>query len=75
MIGDSCERDCTGAKALGMRTALKLNGLYDGPPCADADDTIHDLAELLTLPVFGDRRHPAAAESPTPHEDANAERY
>jgi HAD superfamily hydrolase (TIGR01509 family) len=75
MVGDSCERDCAGAKALGMRAVLKLNGLYDGPPCAHADYTIHDLAELLTLPVFGDLRHPVAAESPTPHEDANAERY
>jgi hypothetical protein len=58
-----------------MRTVLKLNGLYDGPACGAADYVIHDLTELLTLPVFGERRHPIAAESPTPHEDANAERY
>lgn len=75
MVGDSCERDCAPARALGMRTVLKLNGHYDGPACDAADFTIHDLAELLTLPVFGSDRHPVAAESPTPHEDANAERY
>ena len=58
-----------------MTTVLKLNGRYDTDPCADADYTIHDLAELLTLPVFGRERHPVAAESPTPHDDANADRY
>lgn len=75
MVGDSCERDCAGAKALGMTTVLKLNGRYDTNPCPDGDFQIHDLAELLTLPIFGAARHPLPAESPTPHDDANADRY
>jgi putative hydrolase of the HAD superfamily len=74
MVGDSCERDCAPAKRLGMATVLKLNGIYDGHPCDAADFVIHDLAELLTLPLF-DFRHAVAAESPTPHDDANADRY
>ena len=46
------------------------------PPCADADYAIHDLAELLTLPLFDDRAPaPVAAESLTPHDDANEDRY
>lgn len=76
MVGDSCAADMTGAKALGMRTVLKLNGHYGAPPCAHADFAIHDLAELLTLPLFGERgRHPVAAESLTPHDDGNEDRY
>lgn len=75
MIGDSCERDCAPAKALGMTAVLKLNGRYDAPPCAAADYAIHNLSELLTLPVFGPRRHPVAAESPTPFDDNNEDRY
>lgn len=75
MVGDSCERDCSPAKVLGMTTVLKLNGNYDAHPCEDADYTIHDLGEILTLPVFGVARHPMAAESPTPHDDGNADRY
>jgi HAD superfamily hydrolase (TIGR01509 family) len=75
MVGDSCERDCAGAKALGMTTVLKLNGRYDAPACDSADFAIHDLSELMTLPIFGVTRHPVAAESPTPHEDNNADRY
>lgn len=75
MVGDSCERDCVGAKALGMTTVLKLNGRYDVKPCPDADYTIHDLAELLALPLFGPHRHSLAADSPTPHDDNNADRY
>jgi HAD superfamily hydrolase (TIGR01509 family) len=75
MIGDSCDRDCAGAKAFGMTTVLKLNGRYDAKPCPDADFQIHELSELLTLPIFGPDRHALAAESPTPHEDANADRY
>jgi hypothetical protein len=59
-----------------MTTVWKLNGRYDLPPCPDADYQIHDLAELLALPALGlDARHPAMAESLTPHEDGNAERY
>ena len=38
-----------------MRTVLKLNGHYGAPPCAHADFAIHDLAELLTLPLFAER--------------------
>lgn len=73
MVGDSCANDMEGAKALGMQTVLKLNGRYDAPACGAADYTIHDLAELLALPLFGEAR--AVAESLTPHEDANADRY
>lgn len=76
MVGDSCERDCAGAKALGMTTVLKLNGFHDANPCPHADHTIHDLNELLTLPIFASPTgHPIRAESPTPHEDQNANRY
>jgi HAD superfamily hydrolase (TIGR01549 family) len=76
VVGDTCERDCAGAKALGMRTVLKLNGRYDAPPCNAADYSIHDLAELLALPVLDRRRRPlVTTESLTPHEDANADRY
>lgn len=74
MVGDSCERDCAGAKALGMTTVLKLNGRYEANACPDADYAIHDLAELLSLPVLGTSRHPVT-QSPTPHEDNNADRY
>jgi putative hydrolase of the HAD superfamily len=76
MVGDTAEGDMAGAKAVGMRTVWKLNGRYDLPACAEADFAIHDLAELLVLPLFG--RHPRAAvstESLTPHEDGNAGRY
>jgi HAD superfamily hydrolase (TIGR01509 family) len=75
MVGDSCERDCAPAKAMGMTTVLKLNGRYDVRPCPDADSQIHDLAELLALPTFGAARHPLPAESRTPHDGANADRY
>ena len=76
MVGDSCEADMAGAKAVGMRTVLKLNGHYGMAPCPNADFAIHDLAELLTLPLLPEReRHPVAAESPTPHDDANEDRY
>ena len=75
MVGDSCEADMAGAKPLGMRTVLKRNGRYDAPPCPDADFEIHDLAELLALPLFALNPVTTAADSPTPHEDGNAERY
>jgi HAD superfamily hydrolase (TIGR01509 family) len=74
MVGDSCERDCAPARLLGMTSVLKLNGLYDTKPCGEADFVIHDLAELLSLPVFH-FQHPIAAESATPHDDANEDRY
>jgi HAD superfamily hydrolase (TIGR01509 family) len=75
MVGDSCEADMRGAKVIGMRTVLKLNGRYGLTACADADYEIHDLGELLTLPLFGEPRAAAIAESLTPHEDANEDRY
>ena len=59
-----------------MTTVWKLNGRYDLPSCADADFVIHDLAELLALPIFGGvGASVASAESLTPHDDGNAERY
>jgi HAD superfamily hydrolase (TIGR01549 family) len=75
MVGDAATDDMRGGKQAGMTTVWKLNGRYDPPPCPDADYQIHDLAELLSLPLLD--RPPAAAsdESLTPHEDANAERY
>jgi HAD superfamily hydrolase (TIGR01509 family) len=76
MVGDGAAIDMRGGRATGMTTVWKLNGRYDLPPCPDADYQIHDLAELLALPALGlDARHPAMAESLTPHEDGNAERY
>lgn len=76
MVGDLADADIAGGKAAGMTTVWKLNGRYELPPCADADYAIHDLAELLVLPLFGgERRASASAESLTPHEDGNAERY
>lgn len=76
MVGDGAAIDMRGGKAAGMTTVWKLNGRYDLPACSDADYQIHDLAELLALPVLdlGERRA-VAAESLTPHEDGNAERY
>lgn len=76
MVGDDCASDIAGGHAAGMRTIWKLNGRYGAPPCADADYTIHELSELLALPLFD--RPPAALvsiESLTPHEDGNADRY
>jgi hypothetical protein len=76
MVGDSCEIDMRGAREVGMRTVLKLNGRYEAPPCEHADATIHDLHELFALPWFdGPARLARASESPFPHDDANAERY
>ena len=76
MVGDSAAADICGVKAVGMRTAWKLNGRYDQPPCADADFTIHDLTELLALPIIpGRARQVMATESLTPHDDNNEDRY
>ena len=76
MVGDLRDADMRGAKAIGMRTIWKLNGRYDLPPCPDADYAIHDLAELLSLPLIPRRsRRSAVAESLTPHEDDNEDRY
>ncbi len=76
MVGDGAIADMRGGKAAGMRTVWKLNGRYDQPPCPDAEYAIHDLGELLTLPLF--RRAPrplVSTESLTPHEDGNEDRY
>lgn len=76
MVGDLADADMAGGKAVGMTTVWKLNGRYDLAPCADADYAIHDLAELLSLPIFTRApRAVASTESLTPHEDGNAERY
>ncbi len=76
IVGDSCAADVAGARAVGMRAVLKLNGRYDVPSCPEADHIIHDLGELLDLPLLPPRLRPAATtESLTPHEDRNEERY
>jgi HAD superfamily hydrolase (TIGR01509 family) len=74
MVGDSVEADLRGAKAAGMQTVWKLNGRYGLEPAPEADYAIHDLCELLTLPWFAEGAV-AVAESATPHEDANEDRY
>lgn len=76
MVGDIAGIDMRGGKAVGMTTVWKLNGRYDAPPCPEADFQVHELAELLALPVLGvESRQVAAVESLTPHEDGNADRY
>jgi HAD superfamily hydrolase (TIGR01509 family) len=74
MVGDSIEADLRGGRAVGMRTVWKLNGRYGLDPSPEADFAIHDLCELLTLPWFVGAPV-AVIESPTPHEDANEDRY
>ncbi|HXK34197.1 MAG TPA: HAD family hydrolase [Dehalococcoidia bacterium] len=75
MVGDGCEVDMLGGKRAGMRTVWKLNGRYGVAPCPHADFEIHDLAELLSLPLFGVEGRRVAAESPMPHEDDNEGRW
>ncbi len=76
MVGDDAIGDMSGAKLMGMHTVWKLNGRYDLNPCPDADYTIHDLAELLSLPLIDRPSRPIApTEILTPHDDANADRY
>jgi putative hydrolase of the HAD superfamily len=76
MVGDDCRGDMEGGRAAAMRTVWKLNGRYDAPPCEHADYAIHDLAELLALPlVHRDARPLVSTESLTPHEDGNEDRY
>jgi len=76
MIGDSCDADMAPARAMGMHTVLKLNGRYGLPPCEDADFEVHDLSEVLALPLVGVRPVRAGVdESLTPHEDENENRY
>lgn len=75
MVGDDA-RDLEGAKGVGMFTVWKLNGRHDVTPRDDADYAIHDLGELLALPIISRSSRPVAtAESLTPHEDGNADRY
>lgn len=76
MVGDLAIADMHGAKAVGMQTVWKLNGRYDLPPCADADYAIHNLTELLSLPIVPRRANAASpADSLTPHDDENEDRY
>jgi FMN phosphatase YigB (HAD superfamily) len=76
MVGDTAAWDMAGGRAAGMRTVWKLNGRYDLAPCPDAAFTVHDLTELLALPLFDRGPRPlVSTESLTPHEDGNAERY
>ncbi|HEY8173053.1 MAG TPA: HAD family hydrolase [Dehalococcoidia bacterium] len=76
MVGDDCLGDMQGARGVGMQTVWKLNGRYDAPRCSDADYAIHDLAELLALPLLTRAPRPVAStESLTPHEDNNEDRY
>jgi HAD superfamily hydrolase (TIGR01509 family) len=75
MVGDGAGIDMRGGKSVGMTTIWKLNGRYDAPPCSDADYQIHDLAELLALPFLSIEHQAFDPESPTPHEDGNADRY
>ena len=75
-VGDEFEADVRGGKALGMTTVWKLNGRHDMPSAPEADYMIQDLWELFTLGLFPDDAMPAlSAESLTPHEDKNADRY
>jgi HAD superfamily hydrolase (TIGR01509 family) len=76
MVGDSLEADIAPAKAIGMRTVWKLNGRHDVPESPAADFTVHDLNEILALPLLAGRVEAAVpAESAWPHEDGNADRY
>ncbi len=74
-VGDALDVDIVGAKALGMTTVWKLNGRQEVPPSDEADYMIHDLWELFTLGLLPEGDSAKLAESPTPHEDGNAERY
>lgn len=73
MVGDSLEGDVRAAKAQGMIAVWKLNGRHDVDGIDEADFVIHDLNELLALPIFP-APHPTA-DSAVPHEDSNAGRY
>jgi HAD superfamily hydrolase (TIGR01509 family) len=75
MVGDSCEADMRGARAVGMRTVLKLNGRYGITPCENVDFAVHELGELLGLPIFDGAKAAAVPESLTPHDDGNEDRY
>ncbi|MEX0749180.1 MAG: HAD family hydrolase [Dehalococcoidia bacterium] len=76
MVGNTLHADIEPAKALGMHTVWKLNGRYDLPPSPAADYAIHDLNEILSLPLLGEFAHAvASAESPNPHDDDNEDRY
>lgn len=76
MVGDTLANDIEPAKALGMRTVWKLNGRHDLAASPAADFAIHDLHEILSLPLLGElARSVAHGETPMPHEDDNEDRY
>jgi len=76
MVGDTLAADIEAAKALGMRTIWKLNGRHDLPESPHADYAVHDLNEILTLPLFAHATPVVVrAESMWPHEDDNEDRY
>jgi len=75
-VGDEIDADIRGGKSMGFTTVWKLNGRQDVPNAPEADYTIHDLWELLTLGLVPEGAEPVApTESLTPHEDSNADRY
>ena len=71
----SAQNDCAGAKAARHDDRAQAQRPSRRTPCPDADYTIHDLGELLDLPLFGRSDRASAAESLTPHDDENADRY
>jgi len=76
MIGDSLEEDIRPAHALGMATVWKRNGRHGERAVPEATYVIDDLSEILWLPFLpGWQQARRPAESPTPHEDGNANRY
>jgi putative hydrolase of the HAD superfamily len=76
MVGDTLAADIEPAKAMGMRTVWKLNGRHDLQSSAAADYTVHDLNEILALPLLdGIVPVAARAQSLMPHEDDNEDRY
>jgi HAD superfamily hydrolase (TIGR01549 family) len=75
-VGDEIDADIRGGKALGFTTVWKLNGRQDVSEAPEADYMIHELWEVFTLGLIREGAQPIApTESPTPHEDANADRY
>lgn len=77
MVGHSLAADVEGARRLGMAAIWKRNGRRDRPAAPEADHVIDDLSEMLWLPLLPDRDIVVGrpAESLTPHEDGNANRY
>lgn len=76
MVGDSLDEDVRPAHALGMTTVWKRNGRHGERVVPEATYVIDDLSEMLWLPFLpGWQEVRRPAESPTPHEDGNANRY